>query len=264
MSLIRSTFERNIESGKKTNIVYLTPDYPFKDITETLAIELFKQNVDLIEIGVPFSDPLADGPTIQFSSFKALNHNVTIASILKSVEKIRVKSGKPIVLMSYLNPIMTYGMENFFNDSQSAGVNGIIIPDMPYDELSIIPADLRKSGIDIILLAAPTSTQTRLEKIASHSRGFIYCVTLTGVTGERNTSILTDKSKTFLKTIRGLSRLPIAAGFGISKPEHIDELKDYCDGFIIGSAFIKALEKGKNIPESITQGLSFINNIYRD
>lgn len=264
MSRIKSIFDKRLTDGKKVNIAYITPDYPFDDLTVDLTLMLVNNNVQIIEIGVPFSDPLADGPIIQNSSYKALLRNITIDKIISDVKKIRKQTDAGVVLMTYINPVLAYGKENFFRDAKEAGVDGLIIPDLPVDEIDFISEDVTLFGLDLILLAAPTSPFERLKKIASHSRGFIYCVSVTGVTGIRKTNYIENETITFLEQIKAVSKLPIAVGFGLSKFEQLKKIWPYTDGFIIGSALINSMEQAITKEEAINSAQKFIRNIYTD
>lgn len=262
MSRISNIFSGRLKKNKKVNIAYFTPEYPFDDITVDLALMLAKNNVQIVELGVPFSDPLADGPTIQNSSYHALEKHVNLSRILQYVRDIRRQSEIGIVLMSYLNPILSFGVDTFLAEAGAAGVDGLIIPDMPVDEIDFIKNKISGNDMDLILLAAPTSTKDRLEKIATNSSGFIYCVSITGVTGMRKSDYIGKETKDFLDTIKSISTLPVALGFGLSEPAQIKNLWQYTDGFIIGSALIRALESAANKTEAIKNAEKFIKNVF--
>jgi tryptophan synthase alpha chain len=262
LSRIKNIFENRTQQNKKVNIAYVTPGYPFEDITVDLALLLAGNNVQIVEIGVPFSDPLADGPTIQNSSYNALLNGINLTKILKTVEEIRQQSEVGIVLMSYLNPILAFGPDIFLKKAQQAGVDGIIIPDMPVDEIDFIKDKVSANNLDLILLAAPTSTRERLEKIASNSSGFIYCVSVTGVTGIRKSDYIEKDTITFLDTIRSISKIPTALGFGISEKGQIQKLWAHTDGFIIGSALIKTLEKAADKSQALENAQKFIRAVF--
>jgi len=264
MSNIQNIFEHRNKSGKKVNIAYITPEYPFEGITIPLTKMLSENNVQIIEIGVPFSDPLADGPTIQHSSFLALQNNINLNKILSLVKSIREFSDVGLVLMSYLNPILSFGIDDFIKEAKKVGVDGVIIPDLPVDEISFLKEDFDKNKLDLILLAAPTSPVERLEIIASHSRGFIYCVSVTGVTGVQKSDYIEENTVDFLKQIRSVSSLPIAIGFGLSKPAQLNRLFKYTDGFIIGSALIKSMEQTDNIESAVGAAQSFIQSVFNE
>lgn len=264
MSRIKSIFAKREADNKKVNIAYITPDYPFDDLTVALTLMLAENNVHIVEIGVPFSDPLADGPTIQNSSHMALLKKINLSKILNQVKQIRASSEVGIVLMTYINPLLAYGSEKLAKDAKEAGVDGLIIPDLPVDEIDFIKDQIDSNGLDLILLAAPTSTLERLKKIASNSRGFIYCVSVTGVTGIRESNYIESDTISFLNQIKSVSDLPIALGFGLSQPEQIKQLAPYTDGFIIGSALIKSYENAADKHEAMDNAKKFIRNVYSD
>ena len=212
MSRISSIFKERQAENKKVNIAYITPNWPFDDLTIDLTLLLAENNVQIVEIGVPFSDPLADGPTIQNSSYKALLKNVNISTIFNDVKQIRSKSEVGIVLMTYINPVLAYGVDTFSHDAKEAGIDGLIVPDLPVDEIDLISDHVKLNGLDLILLAAPTTPIERLKNIASHSDGFIYCVSVTGVTGIRNSDYIEEDTITFLDKIKSISNIPIALG----------------------------------------------------
>ncbi len=261
---IQAIFEQQKMAGKKVNIAYITPEYPFKGITVPLAKMLSENNVHIIEIGVPFSDPLADGPTIQHSSFKALQQNVNLKNIFSYVKSIADSTGVGIVLMSYINPILSFGIELFLKEAKNAGVDGVIIPDLPVDEINLLKEDFDKNDLDLILLAAPTSPIDRLEIIASHSKGFIYCVSVTGVTGVQKSDYIEDNTIQFLQKIRSVSSLPIAIGFGLSKSAQLERLFEHTDGFIIGSALIKSMEQSDNKENALKAAQKFICSVFNN
>ena len=265
MSKIEIVFKQRREAGKKVNIAYITPEYPFAGITVPLCQMLAENNVHIIEIGVPFSDPLADGPVIQKSSYESLKQNTNLSMILSLVKDISKRNpDTAIVLMSYINPILSHGIDTFLSDAFSVGVDGVIIPDLPYEEIKPYTNKFKKNQVDLILLAAPTSPTQRLENIALSSRGFIYCVSVTGVTGVQKSNYIDDETIGFLNQIRSISNLPIAVGFGLSEAAQLERLKNHTDGFIIGSALIRALEEADNPEEAIINAKSFIQKVFPD
>ena len=195
--------------------------------------------MDLVELGVPFSDPVADGPVIQASSQRALKNGTTLTKIIKLVTHVRKKSQAPILLMSYFNPIFHYGIQRFAKDAARAGVDGVIIPDLPPEEGLEISPVLRRHKIDLVYLLAPTSDRTRQKKVTRATRGFVYYVSLTGVTGARKT--LASDVRRNLKAIRRQTRLPVCVGFGVSTPAQAKTISQMADGVIIGSAVVRAL-----------------------
>lgn len=241
MNRIDITFNDLQEKGKKALMPFLTAGDPDLATTEALILELEENGADLIELGVPFSDPIADGPTIQASSQRALENKITLSDIIDFVASLRKKTNIPISLMSYYNPIFIMGELTFFERAKAAGVDGIIVPDLPPEE----GENFIKMGIRVdlktIFLIAPTSTQERVQKIADISGGFIYYVSLTGVTGERQE--LDPSISRNLERIRAMTEKPVAVGFGVSTPEQANAVSRWADGIIVGSALIKEINR---------------------
>ena len=252
MNRIDQKFRLLRQKKEKALIVFVTAGDPDLRKTERLIAAFERDGVDLLELGVPFSDPLADGPVIQASSQRALKKNVTLKKILQLVERARRTTQIPIILMSYLNPVMQYGYQKFTQDAKKAGVDGMIFPDLPVEEGEEIAPFMQKSGLSLIYLLAPTSTPLRKKKVASRSRGFIYYVSMTGVTGMRNklpTEILSDISR-----IRRQTKTPLCAGFGISTPEQARVMAGSADGVIVGSAVVRFIhEHARESAEQISK-----------
>jgi tryptophan synthase alpha chain len=192
---------------------------------------------DIIELGVPFSDPLADGPVIQAAAERALKAGVNLRKVIAFVGEMRKETVIPIVLMTYYNPVFKYGEEAFLRDAKEAGVDGVIIPDMPVEESGSIRPLARRYGMDVMLLAAPTSGEERLRKVARASAGFIYYVSITGITGAR--LVLSEKVRESIESLRRSGRKPVAVGFGVATPEEASEVAKIADGVIVGSAIVK-------------------------
>lgn len=226
------------QQGKKALITYLTCGDGGYDATETAVLEMEKAGADIIELGIPFSDPIAEGPVIQAASVRSLVGGTTIAGIFEMIKKLRKQTDVPLVLMLYLNSIFGFGTERFFDICNEIGIDGVIIPDMPYEEKDEIQPYADKHNIISISLITPTS-KNRIEKIASSAKGFVYCVSSTGVTGMRS-SFHTDFGK-FISEIKKYTDIPCAIGFGISNAEQAHEIKEYCDGIIVGSAIVKII-----------------------
>ena len=237
MSRITSVFK---QKGRKALIPYITVGYP--DLAATLkAAELLVQNgADIIELGIPFSDPMADGVTIQDSSYQALLKGVNTDSCLEIAREIRKKSKVPLVFMTYFNPINAYGIEKFCQACASAGVDGLIVPDLPPEEGAVLQSAASGQGLDMIYLLAPTSTQERIESVARLSRGYIYLVSVAGVTGARQ-AVPADL-KDFVTRVRRATLLPLCVGFGISTAEQAGEVAQIADGVIIGSKMIQLIK----------------------
>lgn len=236
MSRIGAAFDRLNSEGRLAFMPYLTAGYPSLSLTEKLILAFADAGADIIELGFPFSDPLADGPTIQMSSQRALEQGVTSAGIIDLAAKVRDKIDCALVAMTYINPVHAIGYEQFAADLSAAGFDGLIVPDMPPEEGGDIISACEKNGLDNIFLAAPTSSDDRIRLAASSGSGFLYCVSLAGVTGARET--LSEAAEPFLKRVRNLTSLPLALGFGVSKPSHIREVTGLVDGVIVGSAII--------------------------
>ena len=229
-------------SGSKAFIAYITAGDQGLTATGKLVLALEGSGVDIVELGIPFSDPLADGPTIRAASQRALDAGANIGRIFNLVRDLRRKTEIPIALMSYYNPVLKYGVGRFFKDCKSSGVDGVILPDLPYEESADIISFARKTGTDTIFLCAPTSTRERIKKIARNSRGFIYYISLTGVTGARKA--LSEDIAANINKIRSITDKPVAVGFGVSNAAQAAALARISDGVIVGSAIVKIIAKG--------------------
>lgn len=253
MNRLINKFKTLKKKNKKALIVYITGGYPDLSATEKLVPELENAGADIVEIGIPFSDPIADGPTIQKASERALSKGATLKKILQGVKNIRSKSGIPIVFMSYFNPIYRYGIERFVRDASGCGVDGVIIPDLPPEEAGEIIGIARRRHFCMIFLASPTSTQARLKIIAKQSSGFIYYVSLTGVTGARK-HLAADIAVNIRRIKRFTGDKPVCVGFGVSNEKQVRAVARIADGVIVGSAVIKAIEKfrkSRNFEKSV-------------
>ncbi len=224
--------------------------------TKELVLEMEKRGADIIELGVPFSDPIADGPTIQEADIRALKHETSLKDALNLVKDLRKKTEVPLVLMTYYNLLYRYGIERFITHSRRSGVDGVIAADLPVEEANELKRYARKSNLDTIFLASPTSPLKRLKLIAKESRGFIYYVSLTGVTGAREE--LAEDLVFSLKRLKRLTNKPIAVGFGIAKPEHIRRIRRYADGVVIGSAIISVIEENLKSKDLVKKVGNFI------
>ena len=237
MSIITDVFQ----PGYKALIAYITAGYPNRKATIKIARALAEGGCDIIELGIPFSDPLADGATIQKSSYQALKQGTTPDACLKTAATIRKTIATPLVFMTYYNPVLNYGLKDFCKKCVKAGVNGLIVPDLPPEEGLELETITRKTGLDLIYLLAPTSTESRINVVASSSRGFIYLVSLTGVTGARDT--LSTELAGFVERVREKTSLPLCVGFGISNPAQARQAAALADGVIIGSRLIQLIEE---------------------
>lgn len=240
MSRIQETFERLKTSGQRALIPYITAGDPDMATTDELLDSLITNGADIIELGVPFSDPMADGPTIQAASQRALKNPFSIAGILQLVENLRRRSNVPVILFGYYNPFYQYGLQRLCREAAQAGVDGFLVVDLPPEEAEELKNLAAPSGLDIIYLLAPTSTEERIRLVCSRASGFVYFVSVTGVTGARNS--LDRELSMYVDRIRRFTDMPVGVGFGVSSPEHVRELARYADAIIVGSAIIKVLE----------------------
>lgn len=242
MSRIAEAFA-GLRARRRTGLVaFLTVGYPSVEETLRLVPALIEGGADVIELGVPFSDPLAEGPTIQRSSHHALERGVTPAVCLDVVAGLRAQGVEaPIVLMGYYNPLLSYGLEEFCRDAAAAGADGIIVVDLPPEESHPLRDACRRRGLDLVYLLAPTSTDGRIELVAGLASGFVYCVSVTGVTGAREE--LPAGLSAFVNRVRARTPLPVAVGFGISKPKHFRAVARIADAAVIGSAIIDEIDR---------------------
>jgi tryptophan synthase alpha chain len=221
-------------------IPFITAGDPDLATTAEALKVLDANGADLIELGVPYSDPLADGPVIQAAATRALQKGTSLDDVISMVAKISPQLRSPIILFTYYNPILHRGIENFLKQIAEAGVKGLVIPDLPLEEAASVLEPAKRVGIELILLVAPTSPPERITAIAQQSQGFIYLVSVTGVTGVR--SQVENRVEDLLSRLRGATDKPVAVGFGISQPEHAKQMKDWgADGVIVGSAFVKLM-----------------------
>ncbi len=259
MNRIQRKFIDLKKKGKKAFIAFLTAGFPSIDKTYKLVLDFEKRGVDLIEIGVPFSDPLADGPVIQKASSFALKKEVTLEKILFLVKKIRTKSQIPILLMSYYNPILHFPQERFIEHAHQAGVDGLIIPDLPPEEAAVILKKANNFNVDIVFFAAPTSSNFHIERVSHFSKGFIYYISVTGVTGVRN-KLAVDLAKN-IKKIKLLTKKPVCIGFGISSAKHVKEVSRFCDGVIVGSAIVSKIAENINTSDMVKKVGKFVETL---
>ncbi len=244
---IASLFTNCSAKRRKAFIAYLTGGDPSPEHTVSLVLALERGGADLIELGVAFSDPIADGPVIQRASDRALRAGITLPRLLEIVREIRRRSQIPLLLFSYLNPLLRYGFERLAHDASGAGVDGVLLTDLCIEEASEPVRRLREQGLDTIFLAAPTSTERRLRLVAEHSSGFIYLVSRTGVTGEQTS--VSEAAAPLTRRMRELTDLPLTVGFGISKPEQVSEVARLADGVVVGSAIVKCIEENAALPD---------------
>jgi tryptophan synthase alpha chain len=256
---IGKLFDARKAAGRKVFIAYLTGGDPTPAHTVELVLALERAGVDLIELGVPFSDPIADGPVIQRASDRALRAGANLPGLLENVQEIRRHSQIPLLLFSYLNPLLRYGFEKLARDASDAGIDGVLLTDLSVEEATAPVDKLRERGLDTVFLAAPTSSERRLRLVAEHSSGFIYLVSRTGVTGEQ--SSLSSAAAPLIERTRKLTDLPLAIGFGISTPAQVKEVAAIADGVVVGSAIVKCIEANGNAPDLTAKVEEFVRNL---
>lgn len=257
MSRIKNTFRKLKKKGEKALIPYIMAGDPDLATTKALILEMEKAGCDIMELGAPFSDPLADGPTIQKADLRALKNGTNLSDVLGLVADVRKESAIPLILMTYYNLIFNYGEERFVNDAHAAGLDGLILPDLPPEEAGVLIPAAKEAGLDTIFLVAPTSTDERIRLVSRLSQGFIYYVSLTGVTGSAfgSQSSIEDA----VRKIRAVSDKPVSVGFGISTPEQAAEVAGMgADGVIVGSALVKVMEEHLGSPELIPRAAGFV------
>ncbi|HEX3034701.1 MAG TPA: tryptophan synthase subunit alpha [Thermodesulfobacteriota bacterium] len=261
---------KELKAYKKAALVtYITAGDPSIKVTPDLVLKLEESGADLIELGVPFSDPMADGPTIQLASERALHSGTTLIRVLDAVTKIRKRSEIPILLFGYFNPFLSYGLEKLSRDAREAGVDGLLVVDLPPEEAQEVRVHTDKAGLDLIFLLAPTSTTERIKLVAEYAGGFVYLVSVTGVTGARPE--MDYPLEPLVREIRKHTGLPVGIGFGVSNPDQAGKIAKFADAVIVGSAIVRIIEKhggdnGKELLEGVgkfVKGLSeacFVNS----
>ncbi len=255
---IQKTFKKLQKEGKKAFIPYIMAGDPDLKRTKDI-VRLFEEcGADIVELGVPFSDPLADGPTIQRASERALRNGVTLRNVIALVKGFGQEIKIPIVLMTYYNPVFKYGIELFISDAREAGIDGVIIPDLPPDEAAEFIRLSKKAHLNTIFLLAPTSTEDRVKKVVRASTGFIYYVSITGITGAALS--LDGSMEVLISNIRKYTDKPIAVGFGVSTPEEASAVARVSDGVIVGSAIVKRIH---NSPDGLKQYLTSLREAIR-
>jgi len=235
-------------------VVYLTAGDPSLDATRAIALAAIDAGADVIELGVPFSDPFADGPIIQRASERALARGTRLSDVLQLARAIRAERLAPgLVIFSYLNPILRYGLTRFANDAAASGVDGVLATDMIVEEAGEYLAELARVGLAPIFLAAPTSPDERLEAIATHSKGFVYAISRTGITGKQQT--MTSDAAALVARIRRWTTLPVAVGFGISNAEHVAQVAEFADAAVVGSAIVELIERStpEEAPDAVAR-----------
>jgi tryptophan synthase alpha chain len=239
---IDDTLGRLRADGATAVVPFITIGFPDVETSESLVEALIASGADMIELGIPFSDPLADGPTIQMTSFRALKNGVTVHTSLDLLSRLRANGiDAPLIFMGYYNPFLQFGTDRLAAAAEEAGLDGVIVPDLPTEEAGPFGETCARHGIYLIPLLAPTSTDQRIERACSQANGFIYCVSLTGVTGARQS--LSGGVGDLVARIRRHTELPVLVGFGVSKREHVEEIGRYADGAVVGGALLDAIDK---------------------
>ena len=241
MSRIADAFARIRSEGRPGLVTYTTAGDPDLPRSAEILKALDRAGADVLEVGIPFSDPLADGPVIQRAGTRALAAGTTLARVMELCATLRAEVSLPLVLFTYYNPVLAFGLKSFARTAVDAGADGVIVPDLPHEEADPLRAEAEPAGLDLVHLVAPTSTPARAKTIARQSRGFIYLVSLTGVTGERKT-LATDLDAQ-VRTVRAVTTKPICVGFGVSTPEHAAAIGRVADGVAVGSAIVRTIEQ---------------------
>jgi len=261
MSRLATSFSALQVKHTKALVTFITAGDPDLSTTEDIIYLLEEAGADVIELGVPFSDPMADGPTIQLSSERALASGTTLSGILGVVKKVRTRSQIPIILMGYLNPVHAYGYDSFCRDAVEAGVDGVLLVDMPPEESQDLTVPARRYGLDVIFLLTPTSDAARISTVNKLGSGFVYYVTVTGVTGARTS--VSDSLAQELARVKQTISLPVMAGFGISTPAQAAEVGQLADGVVVGSAIVKQFEQyhGENLKQQLRRYVSDLKRV---
>ena len=259
MGRIEDALRSSKREGKQGFIPFIVAGDPDLNTTGELLIELANAGATLIELGVPFSDPMADGPVIQRASERALKHGFGLKEIFETIATARLKINTPIVLFSYFNPLLQYGIDKLARDAARAGVDGILVTDLTPEESEQLAAALKLNNLDMIFLVAPTSTDARLQMIAGHASGFVYAVSRAGVTGTRQN--LSSEAELLVTRMRRFSSLPVAVGFGISSAEQVTQTLAYADAAVVGSAIVAQVEKLSLEPNLVQEIGRFVRSL---
>ncbi|HKB25174.1 MAG TPA: tryptophan synthase subunit alpha [Methylomirabilota bacterium] len=255
-SRLGETFGRLRARGERALVVYFTAGDPSLADTRRLVVEAARRGADVVELGVPFSDPLADGPVIQRAALRALERGTSLARVLETVATLRAETAVPITLFTYYNPVFAFGLKAFARTAADAGVDGVIVADLPPEEAGPLATEADAAGLDLVHMVAPTSTPERVRRIARRSRGFIYLVSLTGVTGERPEPPRDLAAQ--IRTLRLVTTTPVCVGFGISRPAHVEAVGRLADGVVVGSAIVRLIEERAGSPTLVDDVGAFI------
>lgn len=260
MHRIEETFHQLRRKKKKAFLAFITCGDPDLSTTEKLALEFEKLGVDILELGVPFSDPLADGPVIQAASQRALKNKINLKDVFNLVKRLRRRIDMPIVLLTYYNIIFHFGIKRFAQQATAAGVDGVIVPDLPVEESTQLNKAAKDNELDVILLLAPTSDKDRIKSILAKSSGFIYYVSLTGTTGVRKS--LSSEVVKKVRQIKMSTKKPVCVGFGVSTPEQAKVVAAYSDGVIVGSAIVRIIESNlKHKKDLVAKTVKFLRKL---
>lgn len=259
MGRIAGAFERLKLQGKKGFIPFITAGDPDLASTEKLLVVLANSGATVIELGVPFSDPMADGPVIQRASERALSHGFGLQEIFDTVARARKKIDTPIILFSYYNPLLQYGLKDVAKAAREAGLDGVLVTDLTPEEAGEFEAELRAQGLDMIFLVAPTSTDERLQLVAQRASGFIYAVSRAGVTGAQ--ASVSEEAERLVQRMRRFTELPIAVGFGVSNAQQVREVNRYADAVVVGSAIVAEMERIGQGPDLAGQVAKFLTEL---
>ncbi len=255
---IGAAFARRRKEGRKALITFVTAGDPDLATTERLVQTMIAEGADLVELGIPYSDPIAEGPVIQAANERALKQGIRMGNVFALAGRVRATTETPLVLLLYVNVILQYGPDRFFSDCRTSGLDGVIVPDLPYEERSEIDADARRHGIALIRMVSPVS-EDRIRMVANGAEGFLYCVSSLGVTGVR--SQFDTDFDTFFKTIDAARNIPSALGFGISDGEQVRAVKRFADGVIVGSAMVRMIAEAKDEEEAVARAAAFTREL---
>jgi tryptophan synthase alpha chain len=259
LSGIAEAFARLRHEGRRGFVPFITAGDPDLATTRALIVELARAGATVVELGVPFTDPMADGPVIQRASERALRHGIGVADVLALVADARRETDVPVVLFSYYNPLLQFGHERLCSEAQRAGVDGLLVTDLAPEEAEDFAATLARHALDLIFLVAPTSTDARLAMVAARATGFIYAISRAGVTGARDA--LSAEAERLVARVRAVSPLPIAVGFGISTRAQVAEVWRYADAAVVGSALVAEIERQAGAPELVARVGAFARGL---
>lgn len=259
MGRIANAFSQLQREGKKGLIPFVTAGDPDLQTTEELLVELSQVGATVLELGVPFSDPMADGPVIQRASERALKHGFGVQEVLEIAARAGKRMATPIILFSYFNPLLQFGFQRLSEIAKASGVDGVLVTDLTPEEAGEFASVLRASELDMIFLVAPTSTDSRLKLVSEHASGFIYAVSRAGVTGER--SSVSSEAEKLVSRVRRFSDLPVAVGFGISNRSQVADVQRYADAVVVGSAIVAEIERSDSSPDLVKRVGEFVKDL---